>query len=101
MIVAPTAAGPRPRHVPQRTCTGCRTVSAKRNMVRVVRTPEGRLEVDETGKRSGRGAYLCANASCWQQALKRGGLERALRTKISPEARGFLLESGRRLGLPL
>ena len=71
------------RHVPQRTCIGCRTTSAKREFVRVVRTPEGTLEVDPGGKRNGRGAYLCARMECWHEALKRDRLARALRTTVS------------------
>lgn len=91
----------RPKHVPQRTCVGCGTTSAKREFIRVVRTPEGRVEADPTGKRPGRGAYLCASAACWQQALKRDRLARSLKTTISPQDREALLEFGRRLGLPL
>ena len=53
------------KHAPQRTCVGCRTTSSKRAFVRVVRTPEGTVEVDESGRRNGRGAYLCAQATCW------------------------------------
>ena len=73
------------KHVPQRTCAGCRTTSSKREFVRVVRTPEGTVEVDESGRRNGRGVYLCAKASCWQEALKRDRLARALRTTVSTE----------------
>jgi len=62
---------------------GCRTSSAKRAFVRVVRTPEGTVVVDTTGKASGRGAYLCAKRDCWDEALKRDRLASALRTSIS------------------
>ncbi len=72
------------KHIPQRTCVGCRTSSAKREFVRVVRTPEGAVEVDPGGKRAGRGAYLCAQRSCWDEALKKDRLAQALRTTISP-----------------
>ena len=71
------------KHIPQRTCVGCRTSSAKREFVRTVRTPEGAVEVDATGKRPGRGAYLCGQRSCWEEALKKDRLARALRTTIS------------------
>jgi len=71
------------KHVPQRTCVGCRTTSSRRAFVRVVRTPEGTVEVDESGRRNGRGAYLCAQATCWDEALKRDRVARALRTTIS------------------
>jgi predicted RNA-binding protein YlxR (DUF448 family) len=77
----------RPKHVPQRTCVGCRATSAKREFVRVVRTPEGSVEVDETGKRNGRGAYICARTECWEAALQKDRLGRALRTTVPSQAR--------------
>lgn len=70
---------PRPRHVPQRTCIACRKVDAKRGLIRLVRLPDGRVAIDPTGKRAGRGAYLCAERSCWEAALKRKAIERALK----------------------
>ena len=79
---APT---PRPKHVPQRTCIACRTVNAKRGLIRIVRTPTGEVALDATGKRSGRGAYLCRTRSCWDTALQKKSLEHALKTAISPE----------------
>jgi len=75
----------RPRHVPQRTCVACRTTGAKRGLVRVVRSSEGRVEVDETGKKPGRGAYLCRTRECWDRALKGKVLEYALKTAITAE----------------
>jgi uncharacterized protein len=84
--VAPPARGSRPRHVPQRTCVACRQTSAKRQLVRVVRGVDGSVAIDPTGKRSGRGAYLCDAAECWQTALKRGILVRALKIETVPEA---------------
>ena len=84
--MAPPARGSRPRHVPQRTCVACRQTSAKRQLVRVVRTPAGSVTVDPTGKLSGRGAYLCDSPACWQTALKhRGKLGAALKLDIIPE----------------
>jgi|SRR5690606_25340666 len=74
--------GPRPKHVPTRTCVGCRRVDAKREYTRLVRTPEGRVEVDPTGKANGRGAYLCRSRRCWKAALESGALARALRVEI-------------------
>jgi uncharacterized protein len=73
------------RHVPQRTCIACRSTSAKREFVRLVRTPEGRVEVDLTGKKAGRGAYLCTHPSCWELALKKDRLSVALRSKVSAD----------------
>jgi hypothetical protein len=69
------------KHVPQRTCVGCRTVLAKRQLVRIVRTADGAL-IDPTGKRAGRGAYLHDRRSCWEAAL-RGGLAHALKTELT------------------
>jgi len=54
-------------------------------MTRIVRTPEGRIEIDPTGKRSGRGAYLHPRRSCWEAALKQGRVAHALKTTLSPE----------------
>lgn len=77
-----SSVGPR-RHVPQRTCVGCRRATAKRELIRIVRTPEGSVEVDATGKRSGRGAYLCSKVECWREALKKDRLSSALRIRLS------------------
>ena len=78
------------KHVPQRTCVGCRATSAKREFVRIIRTPEGAVQVDPTGKRNGRGAYLCARWECWEEALKRDRLARALHATMSAEEREVL-----------
>jgi predicted RNA-binding protein YlxR (DUF448 family) len=78
----PAARTSRPRPVPQRTCIGCREEAAKRSFTRIVRTPEGRVEVDPTGRANGRGAYLHSSRACWEKALKGGTISRAL--KISP-----------------
>ena len=83
--------GPRPKHIPQRTCIACRSVESKRGLVRVVRTPLGAIEIDPTGKKSGRGAYLCSTRACWDNALKRKALEQALKVTISPENREQLV----------
>jgi uncharacterized protein len=79
----------RVKHVPQRTCVGCREILAKRALVRVVRTPEG-LRVDPTGKLPGRGAYLHDRRSCWERGLK-GGLAHALKTELSGQDRETLM----------
>jgi predicted RNA-binding protein YlxR (DUF448 family) len=71
--------------VPQRTCIACRSTSAKREFVRLVRTPDGHVEVDPTGKKAGRGAYLCSRASCWELALKKDRLSVALKTKLTAD----------------
>jgi len=78
----------RVKHIPQRTCVGCREVLAKRQMLRVVRTAEG-VQVDPTGKLAGRGAYLHDKRSCWERGLK-GALAHALKTELSAEDRARL-----------
>ena len=78
------AKGPRPKHVPQRMCIACRGHDAKRGLHRIVRTPEGPVELDPTGRRNGRGAYLCGNPACWERALGTGLLGRALKTELQP-----------------
>lgn len=80
----------RPKHVPQRTCIACHQVKPKRELLRIVRTPQGHVEMDPTGKKSGRGAYLCATRSCWATALKKKRLEQELETTISEEDRAAL-----------
>ncbi len=78
----------KPKHIPQRTCVGCRTVLAKRTLIRIVRQPEG-VKVDPTGKLAGRGAYLHDRRSCWEKGLK-GGLAAALKTNLSIPDRQYL-----------
>ncbi len=84
----------RRKHVPQRTCIACGQVLSKRELVRVVRTPDGHVKVDPSGKHPGRGAYLCRQASCWEHALSRGHLERALKIKPSMEDQAELVGYG-------
>lgn len=91
---APQRRPGRPRHVPQRTCVGCRTTAAKRGFVRVVRLADGHVVADPTGKANGRGAYLCASPSCWEVALKRGRLAQSLRVTISEQDRQALAVFG-------
>ncbi len=80
----------RPRHVPLRTCVACKQNKPKRELLRVVRTPDGHVLMDATGKRSGRGAYLCARLSCWQDALKKKRLEQEFEQPLSDEDRAGL-----------
>jgi hypothetical protein len=82
-----TKGQPRPRRLPQRSCVACRTTTAKRELLRVVRLPSGTVEVDLTGKKSGRGAYLCHRVACWEDALKRTRLSKALRTTLTEDDR--------------
>ena len=73
-----------PRHIPQRTCIACRKTGAKKELVRLVCLPDGSVQVDPTGKKSGRGAYLCLSSSCWESALNTGRLEHAFHTGLKP-----------------
>ncbi len=75
----------RQKRVPQRTCVGCRQVKGKKELVRIVRTPDGSVIVDQTGKVSGRGAYICPLVACLEQAVKTKSLERALLISVPPE----------------
>lgn len=81
-----------PKRQPQRTCIGCRQTSTKRTLIRIVRTPEGQVVIDETGKRAGRGAYLCPNRRCWEIALKEKRVGHALKTDLTPEVIAMLQE---------
>lgn len=73
------------RKVPVRTCTGCGSSSDKRAFVRVVRTPQGLVEIDPTGKMAGRGAYLCADPDCFETARKRRRLDSTLRVSLKDD----------------
>ena len=76
-----------PRHYPTRTCVACRTERQKRDLVRVVRGPDGSVTLDRSGKAAGRGAYLCADGKCWSSALKKKSIERALSVALPAELR--------------
>ncbi len=72
----------KPKKIPMRKCTGCGEMFDKRTLVRVVRSPEGEVSLDLTGKKSGRGAYVCKNAECLKKARKKKAFERAFDTVI-------------------
>jgi len=74
-----------PKSIPQRMCTGCREHKPKAELVRVVRSPEGEVSLDLTGRKNGRGAYICRSAECLQKARRQRALERALEQPISDE----------------
>ena len=82
-----------PRRFPVRTCVACRTERQKRDLVRIVRGPDGNIDMDTTGRAPGRGAYLCADGSCWATAVKKKSIERALTAPLPVELR-MKLESG-------
>jgi uncharacterized protein len=81
-------------HPPQRTCIACRQTNEKKALVRLVCTENGVIEVDISGKKPGRGAYLCPRKACWQMALKKNRLEYALRTRLSDDNREILNDYG-------
>jgi len=70
---------------PQRMCVGCRQMAAKTELFRVVKSPEGKISVDQNGKQPGRGAYLCKSGHCFNKALKSKALSRAFRAPIPDE----------------
>lgn len=80
------------RKTPMRMCVGCRERFDKRDLVRVVRTPEQEVRVDLTGKLSGRGAYVCHNRQCLDRAIKSKALQRALEVEIAPDIVTTLLD---------
>jgi len=82
----------RRKHVPQRTCVVCRLAMDKRQLTRLVYDLAEGLVIDLTGKRKGRGAYLCQNPACWQQAATSSVLERALRVQFSEDDKARLSE---------
>ena len=73
------------KKIPMRQCLGCREMKPKREMLRVVRSPEGEVSLDTRGKKPGRGAYVCPNADCLKKAIKTRALSRALETEIPEE----------------
>ena len=73
---------PKVRRVPERTCVACGRVRPKRELVRIVRTPNGEIKVDLTGKVSGRGAYVCPEPPCAERGVREGRLQHALETPV-------------------
>ena len=73
------------KKIPQRQCMGCRERRAKRELIRVVRSPEGEVSLDFGGKKNGRGAYLCPNMDCLKKAIPSKALDRSLEVTIPEE----------------
>ena len=91
MAITPITPQEKPKKkIPERKCVGCNERKAKNELVRVLRTPEGEICVDRTGKKSGRGAYLCKSEACFRKAKKSGILKRSLECEISEEIYGEL-----------
>ena len=74
-----------PKKIPLRQCVGCREMKPKKELIRVVKSPEGEISLDFKGKKPGRGAYLCPDSACLARARKGRALERAFETALSPE----------------
>lgn len=75
----------RMRKIPLRKCVACQEMKPKKELIRIVRTPEEEILIDLSGKKSGRGAYLCGKASCFKLAQKNRAFDRALKHAVSPE----------------
>lgn len=73
------------KKIPMRKCVGCNEMKPKKELVRIVKSPEGEISVDKVGKKNGRGAYICPKALCLTKAQKAGRLEKAFECKIPPE----------------
>ena len=73
------------KKIPMRMCTACREMKPKRELNRVVKTPEGEIKLDLTGKLNGRGAYICKSSECLKKARKTSALQRAFSCEVSPE----------------
>ena len=73
------------KKVPMRQCIGCCEMKNKREMLRILKTTEGEITIDATGKKNGRGAYICASKECFEKAVKNRGLERSFKMSISKE----------------
>jgi len=82
------------KHIPLRTCITCRQTKEKGHLVRLVRDIDRSIQIDSSGKKPGRGAYLCRTTECWHSAIAGGRLENALRTNLTPENREQLVEYG-------
>ena len=74
-----------PKKIPQRMCLGCREHKPKKELVRIVRSPEGEISVDLTGRKNGRGAYVCKSVECLKRARKIRSISKALDCEISDE----------------
>ena len=75
----------KPKKIPLRMCVGCRESKPKRELIRVVRAPDGTLSMDPIGKKPGRGAYVCRQESCLTRAIKQKQLERQLQVQLTAE----------------
>ena len=87
----------KPKKIPMRMCVGCREMKEKKELIRVVRSPEGEVSLDPVGKKPGRGAYVCRNADCLKRAIRQKQLERQLEIALSEEVQEGLTAELERL----
>lgn len=73
------------KKTPMRMCTGCREMKPKQQLIRIVKTPDGEIKLDTTGRLNGRGAYICKSVDCLKKAQKAGALSRAFETNVADE----------------
>lgn len=82
-----------PKKIPMRMCVSCRQMRPKRELIRIVRTPEGTVILDRSGRANGRGAYLCDSQDCFRRAVKTRALERALESRLDEDVLQSLQEA--------
>lgn len=80
------------KKIPMRQCVGCGEMKSKKEMLRILKTPEDEIVLDDTGKKNGRGAYICRNKECFERARKSKGLERSFKRAIAPQVYDDLLK---------
>ena len=78
------------KKIPMRKCTGCQEMKNKKEMIRILRTSEGEIVLDATGRKNGRGAYVCRSMECFEKAVRNKGIERSLKVKVPEETYGNL-----------
>ena len=87
----------KPKKIPMRMCVGCREMKEKRELIRIVRSPDGEVALDPTGKKSGRGAYVCRQTECLRRSIRQKQLERQLEITLTPEITETLTAEMQRL----
>lgn len=83
----------KPKKIPMRMCVGCREMKPKRELIRVVRSPQGEVSIDPVGKKPGRGAYVCRSQACLQRAIRQKQLERQLEVQMTEEVAQYLSDT--------
>ena len=83
----------KPKKIPMRMCVGCREMKPKRELIRVVRSPEGEVSIDPAGKKPGRGAYVCRAQDCLKRAIKQKQLERQLEVTLTEQVAQYLTDT--------